>query len=232
MPGTVGVGTEPQNKNAPAPAGVLTANTVYTLAVEAGFSSSGANHNKSLLSDVVLSDAAEMVAIAFDESSFKQTAVSPKNSNGTKDYGLFQINSSWFSDSTFKSKGWNATSLLEGHANAQAAHYVYTKQGFGAWSTHKHGLSAAALGAAKSSDVKGASPDMASGSLDGIPNPIKDVGAAIDSIGGTLMKVFANVEIAIFALVLLGVGVFILFRHQAAGVAKKVGKVAAIGAVV
>jgi hypothetical protein len=203
------------NKGKPAPAGVLTANTVYVLAVEAGFSPSQAK---------------TMVAIAFDESSFKQTAVSPANHNGTKDYGLFQINSSWFSDSTFKSKGWNATSLLEGHANAQAAKYVYDKQGFHAWSTYNHGLSAAAQGAAKTSDVAGAAPDMASGLS--IPNPIKDVGNAIDSIGGTIMKVFANVEIAIFALVLLGVGVFILFRHQAAGVAKKVGKVAAIGAVV
>lgn len=112
--------------------GKLTANTVYTLATEAGFTTDQAH---------------TMVGIAWDESEFRQTVV---NSIGC--VGLWQINPVHFNEQIFKDNGWNTTTLKEGHANALAAKAVFDMQGFNAWTTYKHGLSAMAKAYAKTAD--------------------------------------------------------------------------------
>lgn len=70
------------------------------------------------------------VAIAWAESSFDETA-SHRNSNGSVDYGLWQINTV-HGYPELQSGAWRDPAV-----NAQLAYRVYTAQGWNAWSTHK-----------------------------------------------------------------------------------------------
>lgn len=58
------------------------------------------------------------------ESGGRAGAISGVNSNGTRDYGLFQINSS---------HGYSKQSMLDPLQNAKQALSIYHSQGFGAW---------------------------------------------------------------------------------------------------
>lgn len=70
------------------------------------------------------------VAIAFAESGFNETETH-RNSDGSTDYGLWQINSvHGYPELT--SGAWR-----DPRVNAQLAYRVYTAQGWNAWSTHK-----------------------------------------------------------------------------------------------
>lgn len=57
-------------------------------------------------------------------------ALSGVNFNGTRDLGLWQINSAWWA------LFGGPTNLIVPSVNAQAAHYIYGKQGWCAWSTY------------------------------------------------------------------------------------------------
>jgi hypothetical protein len=57
-------------------------------------------------------------------------ALSPVNKNGTRDLGLWQINSQWWALFGGPEK------LIDPIVNAQAAHYIYGRQGWCAWSTY------------------------------------------------------------------------------------------------
>jgi Lysozyme like domain len=71
--------------------------------------------------------APQMAAIAIAESSGNPVATN-NDSDGTTDYGLWQINSI---------HGFNSAGLTSNPAyNAEAAVAVYNSQGFGAWSTY------------------------------------------------------------------------------------------------
>lgn len=95
---------------------VLSASQVAGLVINAGFPSA---------------DQAIMVAIAKAESGYNTTATH-KNSNGTIDRGLFQINSVHSS--------YNATQLInDPQYNANAAHDIYKGQGLKAWTTYSSG---------------------------------------------------------------------------------------------
>jgi hypothetical protein len=186
--------------------GALTPNEVYLLCTGVGFTPEQAK---------------TMVAIAYDESGFKPKAVSRPNTNGSKDYGLFQINTVHFRETAFVKNGWNATTLLDAHTNALAARTVFNAQGFKAWSTYNHGLSAIALGFGKSSDVAGAAPNLSSGI--GISNPIDGITSAIGGFTSTITKIASNIGILIVAIVLIILGVVLLSRNSIGkGVAKAV----------
>ena len=73
-----------------------------------------------------------LMCIAYHESKFKAKAINHSNKNGTKDYGLFQINSIWK-----KPCGFTAQELLDVDNNIKCAAYVYEKQGLTAWVTHR-----------------------------------------------------------------------------------------------
>jgi hypothetical protein len=75
-------------------------------------------------------DIATAVAIALAESDGITDAVH-KNSNGTEDWGLWQINSSHGYD--------KQTMLNDTVANAKAAHAIFLTQGWKAWSVYKSG---------------------------------------------------------------------------------------------
>ena len=73
-----------------------------------------------------------LICIAEQESRFKPQAINI-NKNGTRDYGLFQINDVWLEEcNTTPQK------LLQPHANASCAITVYRTQGLKAWATYKH----------------------------------------------------------------------------------------------
>ena len=73
-----------------------------------------------------------LMCIAYHESKYKAEAINHSNRNGTKDYGLFQINSIWK-----KPCGFTAQELLDVNNNIKCAAYVYEKQGLKAWATLK-----------------------------------------------------------------------------------------------
>lgn len=75
-------------------------------------------------------DIAIAVAVALAESGGNSEAVSPPNRNGSTDYGLWQVNSV---------HGYPVAQLLEVVGNARAAHEVFGRQGWTAWSVYKSG---------------------------------------------------------------------------------------------
>jgi hypothetical protein len=74
-------------------------------------------------------DIAIAVAIALAESGGRTDAVNDRNTNGSTDYGLWQINSV---------HGYDPKTLLTATGNASAAFAVYKKQGWQAWSVYNH----------------------------------------------------------------------------------------------
>ena len=76
-------------------------------------------------------EAGRMVCIAEKESNMKVNAVNHTgNRNGTKDFGLYQINSIWL-----KELGLTKKQILHPQVNISVAIYVYQKQGLKAWSS-------------------------------------------------------------------------------------------------
>lgn len=222
MPGGVGsnAGQDADKTQAKAD-GKLSANQVYSLATQAGFSADAAK---------------TMVAIAWDESGFKTSAINTHNTNGSKDYGLFQINSVHLKEAAFVKNGWTATALMEGHVNARAAKTIYDSQGFRAWATYNHGLSNTAKDYAKQAQDPATAPDLSKGNPDGgisLPNPLGGITGAIsgafDQISKSLLKLGLNFGAVAVAIALLVLGVILLMRNQVGAVASKatpIGKIA------
>jgi lysozyme C len=77
-----------------------------------------------------------MVCISKYESSYNCDATN-KNTDGSTDYGLFQINSYYWcsgdSNSKYNECGASCTSLFDCQKNANCADRVYREQGFNAW---------------------------------------------------------------------------------------------------
>ena len=71
-----------------------------------------------------------MLAIAKAESNFKNDAVNV-NKNGSRDCGIFQINSI---------HGYDCEWLKDPHNNLDAARKVYEKQGLRAWATYNYAI--------------------------------------------------------------------------------------------
>ena len=71
-----------------------------------------------------------MVCIAVYESGLNYTATNT-NSNGSIDYGLFQINGGWWG------KHCPIDTLFDPIANTKCAKYIYDRQGLGAWVAYK-----------------------------------------------------------------------------------------------
>jgi len=77
-------------------------------------------------------DAQTFMCIAYHESKMKPKAINKYNSNGTKDYGFFQINEIWI-----KQCNTSITKLLDIRHNTDCAIHVYNKQGLTAWATYR-----------------------------------------------------------------------------------------------
>jgi hypothetical protein len=77
-------------------------------------------------------DAGMLTCIAMHESSLNSQAINHGNRNGTKDFGLFQINSLWLKELKLKPKD-----LLNVDTNIKAALHIYKVQGVKAWVAHR-----------------------------------------------------------------------------------------------
>lgn len=105
----------------------------------------------------------QMVAIALAESGGRVEVINPFNSNGTKDYGLFQINSV---------HGYNERDLVSDAAfNTRCAKAIYDRQGLRAWSVYNNGkyeakMNEARQGVAQAAGVTGNASVPASGTVD------------------------------------------------------------------
>jgi hypothetical protein len=117
------------------------------------------------------SDIATAVAIALAESGGVSDITSPPNKNGTVDRGLWQVNSV---------HGYDPSELLTPTGNGRAAHAVYLKEGWRAWSKYKNGkyrvfLARGMAVAGKASDTGGGSgADVTKDAP--IPNPLSPLG--------------------------------------------------------
>lgn len=104
-----------------------------------------------------------MVAIALSESGGRVEVVSPFNSNGSKDFGLFQINSI---------HGYVERDLTSDAAfNTRCAKAIYDKQGLRAWSVYNNGkyearMNEARQGVAQAAGVTGNASVPSSGTVD------------------------------------------------------------------
>ena len=72
--------------------------------------------------------------IMWRESRCQEKVVSKKNSNGTRDYGLLQINSSWKTVTKNVCGGKNMDVLLDSKCNLKVARYLFDNGGIGHWS--------------------------------------------------------------------------------------------------
>lgn len=173
-----------------------------------------------------------IVAIARAESGGRPDAMN-SNKNGSRDWGLFQINDvNW--------QGQPAATRLDPGANTAKAFEVYKRQGLGAWVAYKNGKHLPFLPAAKAalqgtgSGLKGpidsaavtAAGSIASGvsgaAIDVLgagPAILKnlDPGAAIAgafaSLNETLAKFFNNFALWIVAVVLIVLGIIVIGRR-------------------
>lgn len=74
-----------------------------------------------------------MVCIAKKESNLKPQAINTANKNGTKDYGIMQINTVWIGACNLNhKKDWSNLDK-----NVKCAKKIYDKQGLRAWVTYK-----------------------------------------------------------------------------------------------
>jgi hypothetical protein len=111
-----------------------------------------------------------MAAIAMAESGGRVDAVSPQNTDGTYDYGLFQINSSH--------SQFDVNKLVsDPEYNAKAAVSVWRAQGLTAWSTYSNGSYESFLG----SGAKKYAPTFSRTRPGGEGSDTTDTGAGIDT---------------------------------------------------
>jgi hypothetical protein len=68
------------------------------------------------------------------ESRCQEKVVSKLNSNGTRDYGLLQINSSWVSVTKKLCGGKDMKVLLNQNCNLKVAKHLFDNGGLGHWS--------------------------------------------------------------------------------------------------
>lgn len=169
------------------------------------------------------------VAIARAESGGNPSAVSPTNSNGTKDYGLFQINSVHFGDLKINVAEAgvipiNATLALNPGANTGAAYALWKRRGgFGDWVTYNNGKYKQFL--PKNLDIDGAKrPDQIDGPLSNF-----SPGDWVAGITSYVNRAGQVVGVSLLAALLIIIGLILLVASSrtvrgAAGVVSPVGR--------
>lgn len=168
-----------------------------------------------------------MVAIAKAESGWR-TVAGPPNDNGTRDWGVWQINDVHNPSQAVK------TTLA---ANAQAAREVYDKQGLTAWSVYNSGTyrrfldeARAAVNSSRGVQTVGLIDDLKKGAdavLPDVPNPVSDVGESVKDVGRTAVKVADISAGFLLGVVLIVVAVALFARNpvkRALGVGLKAAK--------
>lgn len=150
---------------------VLTPGQLYVLAQKAGW-----NRAQAVIA----------MAIAMAESGGKKNAINKKNTNGTEDYGLWQVNSV---------HGYDKNRLLnDGEYNAAAAYAIYKKQGWAAWSVFKSGAYKSNLDVLDESAKRAAEREYGTGKIsDTILNTSSDVTNAVSDATDAVTGQFDSV---------------------------------------
>jgi hypothetical protein len=113
--------------SAPPIAGVVSDVQRFVLAINAGWSPA---------------DAITATALSIaEDGSGNPAAMSPRNSNGTYDFCLWQVNSAWWP------QFGGEQALSDPQTCANAAHVIYLRQGWCAWSTYERSCGAGHTGA-------------------------------------------------------------------------------------
>ncbi len=159
-----------------------------------------------------------MAAIALAESGGNPAAVGPTNRNGTKDYGLWQINS--VHKELLHSNNWSDPAQ-----NAHMAFLIWKSQGLKAWSTYNSGsyrkfLNGANAGAADlgggaaGADVSGSGSSQSSGGpFDSLVAPFNTLNDTLSIITKlTLPQFWVRVGAGIFGITMVGIGSYVLLR--------------------
>jgi hypothetical protein len=168
-------------------------------------------------------------AVALAESGGRVDAQN-SNTNGTTDYGLWQVNSVHFTESGWKAE-WTPPDLLIPEANAQAAYHVWQGSGWTAWTTYTTGAYLPYMARAKkayvASGASGARGNVhipTSMTILGIPTPNWLGGFNNPSLIGTpadavqsVSNFFKNFSILSFVKILGGgllllLGIYILIK--------------------
>ena len=193
---------------------------------------------------ITANDVPVAVAIALAESSGNTEAINKSNRNGTKDWGLFQINDvNW--------NGESASQRVDVQTNIRKAAEVKIRQGWGAWSVVDSGRYRSFLErgtkAAQGAPSSGSSGTHSSGSASGSSGSDGTVGDAIaggiavlspatwvsqavsggvNSITGTISRIANSWLMFLIAAVLIGIGIYILVQRRAVSAAGKIASVA------
>jgi hypothetical protein len=173
-------------------------------------------------------DADVMAAIAMAESKGVKTAVGGPNTNGTRDYGLWQINEKW---REWDTSGFiRAANLLNTEANAKAAGIVFKAQGYKAWSTFNSGaykkfLSTDPGVVKRVTDLFTDIPVVdtfgdAMGKVKGVADIPGMVTAGVKALGESMLNSTLTAGGFIAAIVMVVLGVVILARRPAMAVVK------------
>lgn len=180
-------------------------------------------------------DLVRAVAIASLESGFKTDAVSKPNRNGTRDYGLWQINS------VHKPTQHNWS---DPDVNAQLAYRVYSEAGrrFTPWTVYKNGsyllvMPTAAAWVAASDSAAGKAIELAQGPVlggvdaaEGAAGAVADVTSGVVSQAGDVIEALGSQETWLrvakvwAGMLLVGIGVYLAARPQVRQAAQLVTK--------
>ena len=149
-----------------APAAAATSIPISRSAVWTGAYAPSEIHTALVKAGVPPSVAPTLTAISGAESGFGKSTVSGVNKNGSRDYGVFQVN-----DKAWPQFGGADVAKLPLDQQAKLAAEIYRKQGLSAWSTYNNG--------AYKSHLNGASP-----ATSGAPPP----GGAAPGVATTAAK--------------------------------------------
>lgn len=186
--------------------GGLKDSLIYQYAKDAGFSTA----SSITISGKQYSPAIIAVAIASAESNMNPSAIGGPNSDGSRDYGLWQINDKAHPDiltsAVMSSKSW-----ADPQTNAKMAYQVYHNAGdsFTPWSTYNNGtylkkLPSVMLGQVQ---IEGVTLNPVSALKNGLTNPLSGwVSDLTGWLGGEIRVIgffFAAVILIVFALYLI-----------------------------
>lgn len=150
-----------------------------------------------------------MVGIAFAESKWNPQATH-KNTNGTTDFGLWQINSAHASE--FSMANWQNPA-----ANAAMAYKVYKAQGLTAWATYNSGSYKQWVPTASQWDVIkagiGLGANLGAGTAVGDLNGVVSDPFGVGALNKTIDRIGGNIVAVTVAVVLFVLGVIILMRQ-------------------
>jgi hypothetical protein len=173
------------------------------------------------------------VAVAGAESGYNATAVGKPNRNGSRDYGLWQINSV---------HNPTAQNWRDPNVNARMAYQVWSQAGrkWSPWSAYKNrsyllfwspaaaavGVNASPLGDAAA--TIGGAGEAVAGAAGAVPAALDQVGNVVEALGR--QDTWLRVSKVIAGTILVGVGVYLVARPVVEPAASAVKKVAVTAA--